>query len=199
MCYWQLAYIKHTDFYASVCFGEKNKKTKMWRHVTLTSIRSECIHLSLVCYVWITHITTQCHAGRSAALPPCFSAKAASFRTHRMLIGLMFSATASRKCPDWLRAGLCADEMQIQSGAGKRLTPRSEMAIHLQRKGHRSSYDESAYLPKQNLKYSQILSFFPPTSAHFLPLSVWAEVCSAELYRTHLKSAFNFYSVWRTH
>lgn len=140
--------------------------------------------MSLVCYVWITYITTQCHAGRSAALPPCFSAKAASFRTHRMLIGLVFSATASRTCPDWLRAGLCADEMQIQSGTGKRLTPRSEMAIHLQRNGHRSSYDESAYLPKQNLKYSQILSLFsPPTSAHFLPLSVWAEVCSAELWR----------------
>lgn len=173
---------KHTDSHASVCCGEKNKKTKIWRHVTLTLII--CIHMSLVCYVWITHITTQCHAGRSAALPPCFSAKAASFRTHRMLIGLVFSATASRTCPDWLRAGLCADEMQIQSGAGKRLTPRSEMAIHLQRKGHRSSYDESAYLPKQNLKYSQILSLFPPpTSAHFLPLSVWAEVCSAELWR----------------
>lgn len=120
--------------------------------------------MSLVCYVWITHITTQCHAGRSAALPACFSAKAASFRTHRMLIGLVFSATASRTCPDWLRAGLCADEMQIQSGAGKRLTPRSEMAIHLQRKGHRSSYDESAYLPKQNLKYSQILSLFSPSN-----------------------------------
>lgn len=167
MCYWQLAYIKHTDSHASVCYGEKNKKTKIWRHVTLTLIRSECIHLSLVCYVWITHITTHCHAGRSAALSPCFSAKPAFFRTHRMLIGLMFSATASRTRPDWLRAGLCTDEMQIQSGAGKRLTPRSEMAIHLQGKGHRSSYDESAYLQKQNLKYSQILSFFPSNVCPF--------------------------------
>lgn len=120
--------------------------------------------MSLVCYVWITHITTQCHEGRSAALPPCFSAKAASFRTHRMLIGLVFSATASRTCPDWLRAGLCADEMQIQSGAGKRLTPRSEMAIHLQRKGHRSSYDESAYLLWNTVRYSL---FFPSNVCPF--------------------------------
>lgn len=158
-----------------------------------------CIHMSLVCYVWITHITTQCHAGRSAALPPCFSAKAASFRTHRMLIGLVFSATASRTCPDWLRAGLCADEMQIQSGAGKRLTPRSEMAIHLQRKGHRSSYDESAYLLWNTVRYSL---FFPlqrlPISFHFQYERKFV-LLSFEDYRTHLKSAFDFYSVWRTH